>query len=230
MQHVEKSLKSEQGFSAYEQSFIYACQLYEKIGPGSRKKRERVIEHAEYANSVWFGSDPCQTHEYLIAKGVKSFGLRKHNGMLIAPIHDFQHVIWNFYPIQHDLYYPLVGRLEGGYFHIGMRDMHKKLFVCVDYESAASIHEATGAQVVVVFRFPNIPSVLNQFLQRHKSDQIILAISSPAEPQGTEEVAIRQLVKATGCQLRMPEEPMTSWNDVHVKHGLQAMAQQLNWE
>ena len=106
----------------------------------------------------------------------------------------------------------------------------QKVYVCVDYASACSIHMATGAQVVVVFYHNNIDPVITLHKSRaYNPNQIYIALESLADTDMTTREST-DLFGKYGCHLRTPNIPNASWNDLHQRCGLESVSTQLNWE
>lgn len=113
---------------------------------------------------LWSRLGPADDAQgYLVIKQVKAYGLRQDGNKLVIPIRDVEGTIWSLQHID-----PRgQKRYEGGgvkvrNFHVlGDLDNGKTVLFGEGYATCASLHEATGLPVVVVFDASNIEPVIS---------------------------------------------------------------------
>jgi putative DNA primase/helicase len=114
-----------------------------------RREREaedamRKVEARENAAAIWqaAGTAP-EDHPYLVKKGIKTHGLRVHDGALVIPMCDGPELhSLQFIGPEGDKRFLSGGRVSGCYLPIGKPG--GTLCIAEGYATAASIHEATG--------------------------------------------------------------------------------------
>jgi len=146
----------------------------------AKKKREaeqaRRNEAArKKAAREWDAASPApQDHPYLQTKGVLSYGLKVNQaGQLVVPIRDNDGVVWSLQTIDQNgvkLFLP-GGAKKGSYFTIGGGD---NIYICEGYATGASLHEATGATVIIAFDSGNLKPVAQNIKAKYADRQIVI--------------------------------------------------------
>ena len=114
-------------------------------------------------------------HPYLQNKGVKSYGLRTDNSLLLVPMFNIDGEIASIQTISTsgDKFYTKGGRVKGCFFPIGTPE--DTLILCEGYATGASIHEATSEPVAVCYNSGNIKEVAKELSAKHPNTKIIIA-------------------------------------------------------
>lgn len=123
-------------------------ELKDKREAARRQAQEEAAEMAE--ELVGTLAEASDEHPYLVAKGVKAYGIKiDRAGDLIIPISNVAGDKQSFQRIRPDgsKRYQKGGRREGGFFEI--RGDRKLVIVCEGYATCATVHEATGATVLM---------------------------------------------------------------------------------
>ncbi|HGY2556841.1 TPA: VapE domain-containing protein [Pseudomonas aeruginosa] len=194
---------------------------------------------AAAAASVWSAADTAAGHAYLTSKGVQAYGLRVSTadhrahlwndedgewqdvfiaraGELLLPMTDATGQLCNLQRIDANgrKRFLMGGRKRGTFHRI---DGTAPAWMAEGYATAASVHAATGAAVVVAFDAGNLAEVARQL-----ADQVgAVAADNDANDTG------RKGAEATGLPYAMPPRVGDDWNDHAARHGLQDVVQLL---
>jgi putative DNA primase/helicase len=215
----------------------------------AQAEAEEAVLHAERAQraqQIWDAAKPCESHPYLVRKGVASYGLRvgpwervDHDTgevfvvtrqSLLIPIRDNKGQIWSLQGIDPEeggkKRYFAGGAKQGNFFAIGKPQKHDGRVVYVlgeGYATCASVHAATGHLVLVCFDTSNLLRVA-QKLRSAKPDAIILlAADNDTETPGNPGVTTaRKVAEAVVGLVAVP--PPGDFNDLQHAEGLDAVA------
>lgn len=225
--------------------FTSDCQAYtltpSDIAERERKARkaeaEKVAKQAEAvttAQAIWEAAKPVpEDHPYLRRKGIQPHGVRVgSDSELIIPvmidctITSLQFIPPDTEPKKKFLY---GGEMKGGSYVLGDLSGATIILIAEGFATAASLHEATSYPVVVAFFAGNVLPVAQQFRRAYPSARIVLCADNDHHDDGksnTGLAAATAAAKAIGGIGAMPDvinNGKTDWNDVHVKHGLDAV-------
>jgi len=191
----------------------------------ARKLREQAEQarHAEAqikAAKRWEAAkDPASNHAYLVRKKIKAHGIRQdEKGRLMIPVRDAEGTLRSLEYIDPfgEKRFLTGGELKG-HFHIIPGEGHTAYLV-EGYATGATVHEATGAEVVVAFSAGNLKAVAAAY----KTDKrLIVAADNDASETGL------KAAQATGLQFIMPDIVGKDFNDIAVEQGLQAVKRML---
>jgi putative DNA primase/helicase len=164
----------------------------------SRREREVQItrQRAEArmrAASIWRASPPApDSHAYLLAKHVRSHGLRLHRGCLVVPLREACGALQSLQLIGPDGTKRFLkgGRVGGCYFGIGVPA--GAILIVEGYATGATVHEATGQAVAVAFDAGNLPHVATALRAKYPDLRIVLCADndtgSPGNPGVTQAI------------------------------------------
>lgn len=231
---------------------------------------QRVAEQeavALKAKELWDAAKPCDDHPYLKRKGVKSHGLRDgafeitkvdHNTgeitvvtkqALLMPIMDRSRKIWTLqaFSERKDGAKLLLkgGRKSGNFFVIGSKPLvfegRVVLILTEGYATGASVHEATGHQVLVCVDAGGLLPVARAVRAAQPNAIILFAADNDVDTKGNPGLACAQkAADAVGGFVAVPPWPeivqecagaepaptgMSDFNDWHQQYGLQAVAE-----
>ncbi len=120
---------------------------------------------------------PPPDHPYLVAKGVKAFGIRwqEAGNKLLVPVID---MVGTLHGLQYlgpdgDKRFK-TGTVKVGHFH-RIKGNTGKIIICEGYATGASIHEATGYLVLVAFDAGNLLAVSTAAREKWPELPIIIA-------------------------------------------------------
>jgi phage/plasmid primase-like uncharacterized protein len=193
-----------------------------------KEKAQRQAEAAIRAAEIWAKAQLSTEHPYLSAKGVEAHGLRCLSDALIVPMYDSQGQLRSLQSISASgsKRFLFGGQVSGCYYKIGAID--DMLFICEGYATGASIHEATGHGVVVVFNAGNLKSVAKAMRAKHQQLDIVVAADNDVRSDGSENTGVSkagEAAAAVDASLAVPEldGAKCDFNDVHRARGLDAV-------
>lgn len=147
----------------------------------AKQEREAQLEQqhatarAEVALLWRNAADATDDHPYLVAKGVKAYGLKQQGDALLVPIKDNSgtlHSLQYIYPNGRKLFHP-GGRTKGCYAGIGRPD--GSITVAEGYATAATLHQSTGQAVAIAFNANNLTPVSLALQERFPGMQFTIA-------------------------------------------------------
>ena len=194
----------------------------------ARRQREaeqhrRQQAAAEYANRLWRDArrvDPG--HAYLVAKGVRAYGLRQHRDRLLVPLVR-DGVLMNLQSIAPDgsKLFQSGGQVRGCYSPLGVITPGAPLYVCEGWATAATIHAETGAAVAAAMNAGNLKPAALALRDKYPDAQIIIAGDDDRQTEGNPgRTAANAAAVATGGLVVFPEWPpgapadLTDYNDL----------------
>lgn len=135
--------------------------------------------------AAWDSAKPADSHPYLEARRVKSYGLRVDStGALLVPIHYAGQMV-SIQRIPADLTQKKKNIADapnkGGSFMIGDPESSTRIYVAEGYATAASVHEATGEPVVVTFGVDNLLLVGMRLRGTYPEKEIVFAADDDAD-------------------------------------------------
>jgi putative DNA primase/helicase len=203
------------------------ARLREKV-EADRLKREREEARkqaaaAKTAKELWAGYAPAPAdHPYLQRKGVAAHGIRvDREGKLVLAMVDAKGAIWSLQTIDADgdkRFLP-GGKVQGTMFAIG--EPGPAVVIAEGYATAATIHQATGAQVIVAFNAGNLEPVARAVREARPDVRMLIAADNDCEThQPVENPGVhyaRRAARAAGAAMAVP-----SWPEDHAKAGRKA--------
>lgn len=175
--------------------------------------------------------DATDDHPYLIAKGVKSYGLKQSGEALMIPVKVLKggtmKGIQYIFPDGSKKF--KTGTEKKGAFCMIGRPVENTLIVCEGYATGASIHEATGHAVLVAFDCGNLEPVAVDVRANKPDWNIIIAADNDQWTDGNPGVTHAQKAAVSAkCSMVIPlfvdkSTKPTDFNDLHRLHGLTAV-------
>jgi hypothetical protein len=124
-----------------------------------KKKREVT---ASLVTDIWDQAQEAHDdHPYLARKGVSAHGAKvSGDGRLMLPLMDREGNLHSLQYIAHDgaKMFHTGGAVKGHFYRIGGNG-NGTIYICEGFATGASIHRATGCQVVVAYSASNMPEV-----------------------------------------------------------------------
>jgi putative DNA primase/helicase len=182
-------------------------------------------------------------HPYLTAKGIKPFGIKYQSsgGLLVIPVTDTADILHGLQFIAGDGAKKFkTGTVKAGHFH--QISGGSQIVICEGYATGASIHEATGATVIIAFDAGNLLSVATALRSKHPDHSITIAADNdtrtPGNPGVTKATAAAQMINASLAVATFTPEQIetfgiksgtapTDFNDLHQTAGLDALRVQI---
>ncbi|WAR46952.1 toprim domain-containing protein [Methylomonas rapida] len=135
---------------------------YEQVKRDRDAEQQRVwAEAAAKADRLWNAGGPAKAgdHPYLQAKGIKPFGLKTLRQSLMVPARNADGAITTLQFISADgsKRFLTGGKITGSYYSIGKPGTI--ILICEGFATGASLYEATGYAVAVVFNAGNLKPV-----------------------------------------------------------------------
>lgn len=213
-----------------------ATQLRERIEQARRQREaeqhQRQQKAAEWANRWWNHSrraDPG--HAYLVAKSVRSYGLRQRGADLLIPLYlDGRLVnLQRIAPNGGKRFLP-GGRVKGTYSPLGTIVPGSVLCICEGWATAASLHQHGGYTVASAMNASNLKPVALALRARYPDIETIVAGDDDRQTDGNPgRTAANAAAVAAGCLVTFPKWPsnapenLTDFNDLanwSAAHGL----------
>lgn len=217
-----------------------AARIAEDRRQAEEEQQRRYAEAALKAQKIWQEAKPVedQAHAYLEKKGVLAHGLRISGKALVVPVFKAKGEIQSLQFISEDGTKRFLsgGRTKGGYFYIGAQEnSDEPLCVVEGYATGASVHEATGFDVLVAFNAGNLLPVAQMARKFYSEREIVLCAdyddSSETYPQagGVGLAKATEAALAIGASLAVPDlrGEKCDFNDVAQIRGLRAVARQI---
>ncbi len=205
-------------------------------------QREQMYERAAgLADAIWEAAAPVSQSAYLQSKGVAAEGVREGRygqhitvrgedggerkksiaGMLIVPVHGADGKLASLQLIQPDgakMFLPN-GRMDTGHFAVGDVNKPGPLLIAEGYATAATVHELTGAPVVVAFNAGNLGKVAELYRAQHPKRAIYIAGDTDREKvSNVGRTKAEKAAAAIGGKALFPVFPDgakgTDWNDL----------------
>lgn len=191
-----------------------AAQIRERVEQARRQREaeqhQRQQKAAEKANRWWRNArraDPA--HAYLVAKGVRSYGLRQRGADLLVPLYlDGRLVnLQRIAPEGGKRFLP-GGRVKGTYSPLGIIEPGSVLCICEGWATAASLHQHGGYTVASAMNAGNLKAVAVALRARYPDIEIIIAGDDDRQTDGNPgRTAAHAAAVAAGCLVTFPEWP-----------------------
>ena len=173
------------------------------------------------------------SNPYLARKGVQAHGLRQdRRGNLLVPMRGLDGKVWGVQTIAPDggKLFARGGRKQGTFALLGRPDADSPLVFAEGVATAASVREATGLAMIVVFDAGNLNSVVRAFHEREPGRRIVIMADNdhhlPRKPVPQPNVGAEKAkaaAEATGGVVLLPPfaptDAGTDWNDFVAQHG-----------
>jgi putative DNA primase/helicase len=195
-----------------------------------RAKRERArVDAAATAARIWESGKPATEHPYLARKGITCDGLRMDlSGRLLVPVYDARTgVLASVQRIDRDGQKRFLKDTATDAGHYVIPGTRPRVFV-EGLATGATIHAATGREVVVCFNASNLKTVTAILAQ---PGDVVAADNDNAAKRG-ERFGKRldaygtghRAAMATGLPWFMPPTPGQDWNDAGEEAAARAFA------
>lgn len=231
--------KSESKLSPAERAAWREAQ--EQAKRAREAEQKHVHEEARIkVNELWAKAKPAAVgeHPYLLAKGVRPYGLRLMGEMLLVPVRNASGLVTSMQFIGKDgkKRFKTGGEVAGCYFAIGKFD--GILLICEGFATGASLREATGHAVAVAFNAGNLLPVALVLREKYPDATLIVCADNDVDTDGNPglsyaEEAARQIggmlavAKFLDHDILRGKRP-TDFNDLHQLYGLQEVRGQVD--
>jgi putative DNA primase/helicase len=220
----------------YEQVKAERAEEQKKIWAETAKKADRLWNIAKPATAVSGdkGAQPStDVHAYLVAKGIKPYGIKVLNKGLVVAARNAAGVITTLQFIQPDgsKRFLTGGEITGSYYGIGKPGT--VLLVCEGFATGASLFEATGYAVAVAFNAGNLLAVCKVLREKFPEIVLIVCADNDQTTEGNpglskaqasaEQVGGRVSVPTFSANDMIDGKVSTDFNDYHRLYGLAAV-------
>lgn len=203
-----------------------------QIDAAKRKQAEAQAAAAEVADTIYDSAGPADpNHPYLSSKGVKPLGgVRQSGDRIVLPAINSVGEVTTIQTIGPDgsKMFHKGGKFSGSWFTIP--GATSTIYVAEGYATAASIHAATGHEVVVAFNAQNMVTVAPLVREKYAGRIIFAADNDRFSPTNTGIKAAANAASAIGATYIAPTfkgESGTDFNDLHACEGIDAVRAQV---
>ncbi|MBK5509783.1 toprim domain-containing protein [Pseudomonas sp. TH15] len=204
-----------------------AAQIRERVELARRQRvaeqRQRHERAAAKANHWWCNARRASPdHSYLVAKGVRSYGLRQRGAELLVPLYlDGQLV--NLQRIAPDggKRFLFGGRIKGTYSPLGIIQPGAVLCICEGWATGASLHQHGGYAVAAAMNAGNLMPAAMGLRSRYPAQPIVVAGDDDRLTEGNPgRAAANAAAAAVGGEVAFPDWPdnapesLTDFNDL----------------
>jgi len=173
-------------------------------------------------------------HPYVVAKQIKSYGVRQFADSLLAPLYDNGEIV-SLQIIQANGVKRFLtgGKVADCYFPIGNMNNAKVLCICEGYATGATIHEATGYPVAIAFTAGNLKQVTKVMRSKYPNLKVIVCGDDDWKTNGNAGVT---KAKECGGLVVFPrfgadrKDKETDFNDLAIRSGLEAVRNAIDFE
>ncbi len=236
----------ENKFTSYNPNEMSAEQkriLQSKLEEAQKRREEaKKIQHeqvAVYVKEKFAGANEVIEHKYLTDKKIKNYGLKTINGNLLIGVHsiirnnDNGTLVSEIKSLQYIMpdgskKFAGGGEVKGNIFLIGCEAFElpglETIIFCEGYATGASIYEATGIPVAVVFSANFCVSACTR-LRSITSAKFIIALDN--DTSGIGEKCANEVVNSiTNAVSRLPSI-IGDFNDLYLEKGLEQVKLEL---
>lgn len=194
---------------------------------------EELKKHKEAARKAygfWEHSLVTGVSDYLIHKGVGSYGIRfrenEYGKVAVVPMIDTNAKIWNYQLLNPDgtKLFSKNGRTEGLFHGLGSMIDGKSLGIAESYVTAATCYELTGVSIICAFTCHNLVAVTKALRIKYPHSPIVLFADNDRHlpnNQGVLKAKEAQKIDPKMISLALPDfgniEPSkeaSDWNDL----------------
>lgn len=204
-----------------------AAQIRERIDLARRQReaeqRQRHERAAARANHWWRNARRASPdHPYLVAKGVRSYGLRQRGAELLVPLYLDGRLV-NLQRIAPDgsKRFLFGGRIRGTYSPLGIIQPGAVLCICEGWATGASLHQHGGYAVAAAMNAGNLMPAAMGLRSRYPAQPIVVAGDDDRLTDGNPgRDAANAAAAAVGGEVAFPDWPdnapesLTDFNDL----------------
>ena len=188
----------------------------ERFKEEARQDQEhKWLKVSDKAKMIWDVALPCDSHPYLLSKGVASHSLREHKGKLIIPIMDESGKLWSLQMIDtHGDKRFLSGGKTGGCFYLigtNLLKEAKKVGIGEGYATCMTIFKQKNIPMVVCFNAGNMFSVSKKLSDALTNKEFIIYADNDANNIGKDKAI--KAAQVTNAEVVMPEQEGMDFND-----------------
>lgn len=204
------------------------------------ERQARAAEAKQRAERIWPNLPEQGRSEYLERKSVGAYGIRFARGAIVVPVRRDKALVGLQWISADGSKKFLSGTPKRGACHrIGSLTGDSPVLIAEGYATAASLHQATGYPVLVVFDAGNIEPVTAYLREHVRGRTVVICADDDHEtkPQGRQtadeanagQYKARAAAQAHKAFVVSPSfvDPAgrSDFNDMHVEQGLQALRQ-----
>ncbi len=204
-----------------------AAQIRERVELARRQReaeqRQRHERAVAKANHLWRNARRASPdHPYLVAKGVRSYGLRQRGAELLVPLYLDGRLV-NLQRIAPDggKRFLFGGRIKGTYSPLGIIQPGAVLCICEGWATGASLHQHGGYAVAAAMNAGNLMPAAMGLRSRYPAQPIVVAGDDDRLTEGNPgRAAANAAAAAVGGEVAFPDWPdnapesLTDFNDL----------------
>ena len=204
----------------------------------TEKETKRLNEEtASRCETAFNGYSTEGEHDYLISKKIdKLYGARTYfppNGhkTLVIPMSDVNGKIWSTQEIyknsegRFEKKYSFGGKKSGNFHLIGSIENSEKIIICEGFSTGCSIHMATGYPVACAMDSGNLETVAREIFNKYPDLAIIVGGDNDSgNKENTGKISAEKAANSVCGSFVFPEDHDSDFNDIHAKHGLEAVS------
>ncbi len=164
---------------------------------------------------------------YLQRKGVAAHGLRQENGVLLVPVRSIDGDWRGLQKIFADggKRFERGTKKRGAMHVIGDITGAELIYIAEGYATAATVHEASGAPVLVAFDAGNLRHVAKAVRDKYPAARLVIAADDDRQgvgnPGRTKAESAARLVQGLVAVPDLADDEGTDFNDLAVTHGVE---------
>ena len=192
---------------------------------------------SESCEGYWRNVAPVETHEYLIKKRVKNYGLKQFMDKLVIPLQDINGKIWSFQYISPNgaKHFRSGGRKNGCFYPLGDLKNSSTIYICEGYATAATIHNNSNnlSPAVVAFDAGNIYAVTEAIRKKYPDVEIVICADNDAYGEkNTGLIKAQNAAKCFNAKVVFPvfkdtSTKPTDFNDLLILEGENEVVKQI---
>jgi phage/plasmid primase-like uncharacterized protein len=215
-----------------------AKQYYASMKEASRLRKEQEAlnqnEASRKAVKKLDNTKDVTYHPYLEKKGVSApSGIKQDGDLLLIPMTDTDGKIWSAQEIKGDgtKNFPFGSKILGNSFTI---QGSETIAICEGIATGISIHEATGATVIIAFNRANMKPVAEAVRAKCPGSQILICADNdqftPGNPGITDGKSAAQAVNGQLCFPTFTDlgDRPTDFNDLAMREGIEMVKNQIH--
>ena len=191
-------------------------------------------EAAKLAAATWAASTPASDrHGYLVRKQIKAHIARERHGALVVPLYNAEGSLQSIQSIAADGRKSFLpgGRTKGGRCWLGDPADADTLALAEGFATGASVHEATGWPVCVVFNAGNMPVVASTLAAAHPYARFVVTGDddrhTAGNPGRTKALEAAKLLNGYVALPTFDGDQGTDFNDMAQQAGIKAVRDQI---
>lgn len=216
-----------------EEKAAYSAKMEAIKQQREQEQIARRVECISKAQSMLKSAkEPDASHAYLTKKGIKPFGAKQLDDLLLVPIRKNKELTGLQIITQDGTKRFLSGTEKHGAY-LAIAGNGDTVYLCEGWATGCTIHEATGATIIVCFDCGNLEPVAKEIKAKGPEYKLVVCADNDSQTEGNPGVTkATEAALLVGCLLAVPIMPPdcggTDYNDLHQSAGLDEVKRQLS--